>query len=172
MEQLEDEPLRSYFDRFKSTLLDLDEIPGAPQISEAVLIQALGNRLWYRSRFQEDFYLRPFPTLKDAFLRAEQYVVFPPPRGSTPNAPRCRHKSSPRRDDVYINDDDTERNMEDHTLADRHGSPQCAFSDQEIFKIIADIRRTPMTSRLSEVPLKKRISLHLSFYDGRDDPKQ
>ncbi|CAA7020198.1 unnamed protein product [Microthlaspi erraticum] len=44
--------------------------------------------------------------------------------------------------------------------------------DQEIFEIIADIRRTPLTSRLSEVPLKKRASLHLNFYDGREDPKQ
>ncbi|CAA7032644.1 unnamed protein product [Microthlaspi erraticum] len=54
---------------------------------------------------------------------------------------------------------------------DRH-APQCSFSDQEIFEIIADIRRTPLTSRLSEVPLKKRASLHLNFYDGREDPKQ
>ncbi|CAA7014281.1 unnamed protein product [Microthlaspi erraticum] len=104
MEQLEDDLLRSYLDRFKSMLLDLDEIPGAPPISETALIQAFRNGLWYHATTQ--------------------------------------------------------------------GTPQCAFTDQEIFEIIADIRRTPLTSRLSEVPLKKRILLHLSFYDGRDIPKQ
>ncbi|CAA7031069.1 unnamed protein product [Microthlaspi erraticum] len=30
----------------------------------------------------------------------------------------------------------------------------------------------PLTSRIYEIPLKKRVSLHLNFYDGRDDPKQ
>ncbi|CAA7017896.1 unnamed protein product [Microthlaspi erraticum] len=198
MEQLENEPLRSYLDRFKNTLPDLDEIPGASQNSEAVLVQSLGNGLRYRSRFQEDFYLHPFSTLKDAFLRAEQYVRLEqdiPQRrfeskdlrlqlgnkrrsssrhldGSTPKAPGCHRKSSSRRDDMYISEDDTERNMKDHALANRHTSPQCAFSDQEIFKIIADIQKIPLTNRLSEVPQKKRVSLHLSFYDGRDDPKQ
>ncbi|CAA7027556.1 unnamed protein product [Microthlaspi erraticum] len=173
MEQLEDEPLRSYLDRFKSMLLDLDEIPGAPRISEPVLIQALGNGLRHQSRFREDFRLRPFSTLKDAFLRAENYVRIEqdiPQLRFDPKDPRIH--SSPCRDDAHVSDDETRRSIENRALSDRHASPQCSFSDQEILEIIADIRRTPLTSRLSEIPLKKRTSLHLNFYDGRDDPKQ
>ncbi|CAA7049483.1 unnamed protein product [Microthlaspi erraticum] len=74
MEQLEDEPLRSYLNRFKSALLDLRDIPGAPPIAEPVLVQALGNGLRYESGFWEDIRIRPSPTLKDAFLRAENYI--------------------------------------------------------------------------------------------------
>ncbi|CAA7046657.1 unnamed protein product [Microthlaspi erraticum] len=198
MEQLEDEPLRSYLNRFKSALLDLRDIPGAPPIAEPVLVQALGNGLRYESGFWEDIRIRPSPTLKDAFLRAENYIRleqdipqlrFDPedprfrlrnkrkssssrPEKSTHKAPRCHHESLPRRDDAPVYDDETRRNMENRAKTDRHAPPQCSFSDQEIFEIIADIRRTPLTSRLSEVPLKKRASLHLNFYDGREDPKQ
>ncbi|CAA7059260.1 unnamed protein product [Microthlaspi erraticum] len=75
MEQLEDEPLRSYLNRFKSALLDLRDIPGAPPIAEPVLVQALGNGLRYESGFWEDIRIRPSPTLKDAFLRAENYIA-------------------------------------------------------------------------------------------------
>ncbi|CAA7031268.1 unnamed protein product [Microthlaspi erraticum] len=171
---------------------------GAPPIAEPVLVQALGNGLRYESGFWEDIRIRPSPTLKDAFLRAENYIRleqdipqlrFDPedprfrlrnkrkssssrPEKSTHKAPRCHHESLPRRDDAPVYDGETRRNMENRAKTDRHAPPQCSFSDQEIFEIIADIRRTPLTSRLSEVPLKKRASLHLNFYDGREDPKQ
>ncbi|CAA7020219.1 unnamed protein product [Microthlaspi erraticum] len=176
MKQLEDEPLLSYLDRFKSALLDLDEIPGAPQISEPVLVQALGNGLQYESGFWEDLRLCPLPTLKDAFLRAENYIRieqdipqlrFDPkdpriqlrnkrrssslhPGKSMHKASRCRHESSPCRDDTPVYDDETGRNVENRGRTERHASPQCAFSDQKIFEIIVDIRRTPF----DEPPLR------------------
>ncbi|CAA7054246.1 unnamed protein product [Microthlaspi erraticum] len=182
MEQLEDEPLRSYLDRFKSMLLDLDEIPGAPHLRTSTH-PALGNGLRYESGFREDFRLRPFSTLKDAFLRAENYVRieqdipqlrFDPkdPRIQLRNkrrsssstqedplhkAPRCRH-SHPLAETTLCLRRRDRRSIENRALSDRHASPQCSFSDQEIFEIIADIRRTPLTSRLSEVPLKKRLA--------------
>ncbi|CAA7061622.1 unnamed protein product [Microthlaspi erraticum] len=91
MEQLEDEPLRSYLNRFKSALLDLRDIPGAPPIAEPVLVQALGNGLRYESGFWEDIRIRPSPTLKDAFLALRI------------TSPRARHPAAtvrPRRSSV------------------------------------------------------------------------
>ncbi|CAA7020350.1 unnamed protein product [Microthlaspi erraticum] len=101
---------------------------GAPPIAEPVLVQALGNGLRYESGFWEDIRIRPSPTLKDAFLRAENYIRleqdipqlrFDPedprfrlrnkrkssssrPEKSTHKAPRCHHESLPRRDDAPV----------------------------------------------------------------------
>ncbi|CAA7020199.1 unnamed protein product [Microthlaspi erraticum] len=87
MEQLEDEPLRSYLNRFKARCSTLTR-PGRPPIAEP-LIQALGNGLRH-----------PAATDPEDLGRNKRKSSSSRPEKSTHKAPRCHHESLPRRDDT------------------------------------------------------------------------
>ncbi|CAA7045666.1 unnamed protein product [Microthlaspi erraticum] len=143
-------------------LLDLDEIPGAPPISEPDAFLRAENYV----RIEQDIpQLRFDPKDPRIQLRNKRRSSSFHPGGSTHKAPRCRHEfiPLPRRRSCL-----RRRDPEEHRES-RAERPPC-FSAVFILRsgdieIIADIRRTPLTSRLSEIPLKKPAFLkqHLRF---------
>ncbi|KAG7533327.1 Integrase catalytic core [Arabidopsis thaliana x Arabidopsis arenosa] len=76
--QLQNEPLRSYIEKFKTTKLKI------ANLNEEVALAALRNGLWFSSRFREELTVRQPATLDDALHKAlhfasEQAAPSPPP---------------------------------------------------------------------------------------------
>ncbi|KAG7593809.1 Polysaccharide biosynthesis domain [Arabidopsis thaliana x Arabidopsis arenosa] len=76
IDQLQNEPLRSYIEKFKTTKSKI------ANLNEEVALAALRNGLWFSSRFREELTVRQPATLDDAlhkalyFARAEEETAY------------------------------------------------------------------------------------------------